>query len=424
MSLLLKNAIYINWQTLEFIKTNILIEEGIDAPIHFYNGIEEFADNELHTIIDCEGKFVTKSFAVGHHHAYSALATGMPAPKKTPQNFLEILQNIWWKLDKALDKEMIEASAFATAIACVKSGATFVIDHHASPNFIEGSLEIIADAFDKVGIGHLLCYEISDRDGLDKAELGLIETENYLKNHQGLVGLHASFTLENNTLQKAFDLINKYNSGIHIHVAEDNYDQEFCQKKYNKQVIERLNDFGFLNNSKTILAHCLHLSDKERDIINNSNAWVVQNTESNLNNKVGHFNGKGLGNLIFLGTDGMHSNMIRSAQWAHFAGLEFDNFAFGDIYHRLRNVHNYLNLNNFKGDGDNNLVVLDYPSPTPMNKENFLGHFLFGLNSGHIQHVISNGKLVVLDRKIQFIDEHDILKFAKEQSERLWMKLI
>jgi cytosine/adenosine deaminase-related metal-dependent hydrolase len=423
MSIILKNATYINWQNLEFIKTNILIEEGKDAAIHFYNGIDEFTDNELHTIIDCESKFVTKSFAVGHHHAYSALATGMPAPKKSPQNFLEILQNIWWKLDKALDKEMIEASAFATAIACAKAGATFVIDHHASPNFIEGSLEIIAKAFEKVGINHLLCYEISERDGFDKAELGLIETENYLKRHQGLVGLHASFTLGDNTLQKASELMNKYQTGIHIHVAEDNYDQEVCQEKYSKQVIERLNDFGFLKSSKTILAHCLHLSDNERNIINNSNAWVVQNTESNLNNKVGHFNSKELGNRIFLGTDGMHSDMIRSAQWAHFAGLEFDSFAFGDIYHRLRNVHNYLNINNFKGDGENNLVVLDYPSATPVNSDNFMGHFFFGLNSGHIQNVISNGKLIVKDRKIQFIDEMEILGFARDQAQRLWKRL-
>jgi cytosine/adenosine deaminase-related metal-dependent hydrolase len=424
MSIILKNATYINWQTLEFSQTNILIEEGSDASIHFYTSIEDIVTDQNHTIIDCTNKFVTKSFVVGHHHAYSALATGMPSPKKNPQNFLEILQNIWWKLDKALDKDMIEASALATAIACAKSGSTFVIDHHASPNFIEGSLEIIARAFEKVGINHLLCYEISDRDGLDKAELGLNETQSYLKKHQGLVGLHASFTLGDETLQKAADLIDKYQSGIHIHVAEDNYDQEDCIKTYGKRVIERLNDNGFLNSSKTILAHCLHLSDNERNIINESKAWVVQNTESNLNNKVGHFNSKGLGNQIFLGTDGMHSDMIRSAQWAHFTGLEFDHFAFGDIYHRLRNVHNYLKTNNIKGDGENNLVVLDYPSATPVNSENFLGHFLFGLNSSYIQHVIANGRLIVKDWKILTIDEERILQFTRQQTSIMWRLLL
>jgi len=423
MSIILKNATYIDWQSLEFKQTNILVEEGVDSSIKFINDLNQIHDIQNHTTIDCEGKFVTKSFVVGHHHAYSALATGMPAPKKSPENFLEILKYIWWKLDKALDNDMIEASALATAIACAKSGATFVIDHHASPNFVEGSLDIIAKAFEKVGISHLLCYEISDRDGLDKAELGLYETEDHLKKHQGLVGLHASFTVGDKTLQKAMDLVNKYWSGIHIHVAEDKYDQEHCLKNYNKRVIERLNDFGVLGPSKTILAHCLHLSDNERDIIKNSNAWIVQNTESNLNNKVGYFNSKGIADRIFLGTDGMHSNMIRSAQWAHFAGLEFDNHSFGDTYFRLRNIHNYFKLVHFKGDGDNNLVVFDYPSATPLDSQNFLAHFLFGFNSGNIQHVISNGKLIVNDRKICTIDEAEVLNFTREQAKRLWEKI-
>ena len=119
---------------------------------------------------------MTKSFAVGHHHVYSALARGMGAPKKNPENFVEILEYIWWTLDKCLDEEMIEYSALTTAIACAKAGSTFVIDHHASPFAVKNSMEIIGKAFDKVGVSHLLCYEISDRDGLEIAEQGLEET--------------------------------------------------------------------------------------------------------------------------------------------------------------------------------------------------------------------------------------------------------
>jgi len=420
MSIILKNATFINWETLEFSNVNILINEGKNGNISFLNVIQ---DNPEHKIIDCTGKIVTRSFAVGHHHAYSAMALGMPAPKQNPSDFLEILKFIWWKLDKSLNKEMIEASALATAMSCARSGATFVIDHHASPNFIEGSLEIIAKAFDKVGINHLLCYEITDRDGIDRAESGLNETENYLKDHQGLIGLHASFTLGDKTLQKAADLMNSYKAGIHIHVAEDMYDQLDSMQKYKKRVIERLNGYGFLDSSKTLLAHCLHLSDNERNIIKESNSWIVQNTESNLNNKVGNFNSKDLGNRIFLGTDGMHSDMIRSAQWAHFAGLNFDAIPFGEIYFRMRNVHKYLNYNQFYGDGENNLIVLDYPSPTPITSENFLGHFLFGINSGHIQHVISDGKMIVRDRKMQTVDEIETLGFILEQALKLWQKM-
>jgi cytosine/adenosine deaminase-related metal-dependent hydrolase len=423
-AILLKNATYIDWGTLDFQQTNILVNEGLDNSITFANKTNEVADKEHVNSLDCSGKLVTKAFAVGHHHVYSALARGMPAPKKTPANFYEKLKYVWWNIDKALDAEMIRASALATAIACAKAGSAFVIDHHASPNAITGSLDIIAEAFEKVGISHLLCYEITDRDGIEKAEKGLSETENYLKKNQALVGLHASFTVGDETMQKAADLIEKYQSGMHIHVAEDLYDQKHCSENYNKRVVERLNDFGLLNSPKTILGHCLHLSDNERFIIKNSKAFVVQNMDSNLNNKVGYFNSEGLGKNIFLGTDGMHSDMIKSAQSAHFMGQNFDEMNFGDANFRLRNVHNYLKINNFKGDGDNNLIVLDYSSPTPISKENFLGHFLFGFSSNDVLHVISDGKLIVKDRKIQTINEKEVLKFANEQAVRLWEKLV
>ncbi|MEA3444841.1 MAG: amidohydrolase family protein [Bacteroidota bacterium] len=423
MAILLKNATYIDWQSLEFKNADILIEEGEPGKIRF------LSSNEKHDIpsnaksLDCTGKYVTKSFAVGHHHAYSALARGMGAPKKSPENFSEILKYIWWTLDKALDKEMIEASALYTAIACAKAGSTFVIDHHASPNFIEGSLEIIAVAFEKVGISHLLSYELSDRDGPKKFEAGLCETENYLKQNQGLIGLHASFTLSDKSLEKAAGLMKQYNSGVHIHVAEDECDYQQCLEVHHKWVVDRLDDFGLLGSSKTILGHCLHLDEIERATIKNSPAWVVQNTESNLNNKVGYFNSEGLGDRIFMGTDGMHSDMLQSAKAAFFVGQGFDNIDFNSAYLRFRNVHNYLKDNNFSGDGENNLIILDYDSPTEFNQDNFLGHFIFGLNSNHIQHVISKGKIIVENRKIQTVDENEILKFSREQSLRLWERM-
>ncbi len=423
MSLILKNASFINWRTLSFSQTNVKIEEGEHGLVSLYDNLNEIKSKPDDEIIDCNGKFVTKSFVVGHHHAYSALARGMPAPQKSPSNFIEILKYIWWNLDKALDKEMIEASALATAMACAKAGTTFVIDHHASPNYISGSLNIIADAFNKVGINNLLCYEITDRDGKDKARLGLSETQKYLANYQGLVGLHASFTVSDDTLKKSVNLMNKTNSGIHIHVAEDSYDQKQCINKHHKRVVERLNDFGVLSSSKTILAHCLHIDDNERNIIKHSPAFVVQNTESNLNNNVGCFNSKGLGNNIMLGTDGMHSDMIRSVQAAFFVGQDIDNIDFTSVYRRFRNAHSYLNSNNFNGDGENNLIVLDYDSPTEINEDNFLSHFVFGLRASHVQHVISNGRLIVKDKIIKTVDEKEVITFTKSQANRLWKKL-
>jgi len=421
MSLFLKDATFVNWETLEFKKSNLKVNQGANGKVEFIETIP--LKTRADQIINCQGQFVTKSFGNAHHHIYSVLSRGMPAPKTTPENFYEILKYVWWNLDKKLDIAMIEASALYAAMESLKSGVTFVIDHHSSPFAIEGSLETIAGAFEFLGVSHLLCYEISDRDGMQTGVEGFTQTEHYLKSSQGLVGLHASFTLSDHSLRRAALLVEKFKSGVHIHVAEDQYDQDHCKINYKKTVVDRLNDFGFLNSSKTILAHCLHLSKSEKKLINESPAWVVENIESNLNNNVGCFNAKGLGSQIMLGTDGMHSDMLRSAQYAYFTGQLTNNVNMADIYTRFRNVHHYIQNNGFAGDCENNLVILDYPSPTEMNSENFLGHFIYGFNSKNVEHVISKGEIVVKDRKLVNMNEEDILGFAREMGNKLWKKL-
>jgi len=419
--ILLKNGTFIDWQTLEFRRTDILVEEGDRGKVQFPS---HTAVGSGVRCLDCTGKFITKAFVNGHHHAYSALTCGMPAPYKNPGNFNEILQYIWWNLDKALDLDIIRSSAMVTAMACAKNGVTFVIDHHASPYAIEGSLETIARAFDEVGVGHLLCYEISDRDGLGIADKGLSETESYLLQKKGLVGLHASFTASDGTLKRAVNLSSQLKSGIHIHVAEAQSDQDHCVKNYSKRVVQRLADAGVLQFPKTILAHCLHLDDHERGLVEGSLAWVVENMESNLNNSVGFFNSKGLGSRIMMGTDGMHSDMLRSAKAAFFAGHNFDNIDYPETYRRFRNVHHYLNTNGFEGDGENNLVVLDYDPSTPFNQTNFHGHFLFGLETRNICHVISNGELIVTNGNPVKVNETEIFAEARIQALRLWERMM
>ena len=416
----LKNCTYINWETLEFLQTDLLVEEGLNGKIHFGSNKEHTGTTE---VIDCSGKFITKSFANGHHHVYSALARGMNAPAKNPQNFPEILQYIWWNLDKNLDLEMIRSSALVTAIASAKSGVTFVIDHHASPFAVKGSLETIAKAFDEVGVGHLLCYEISDRDGLDIAQQGLNETADYLSRRQGLVGLHASFTVGDKTLKQAAELALQTKSGIHVHTAEDKSDEDHCEAYYHERIMERFAKSGVLQFPKTILGHGIHLNKHERSLFEKSPGWVVQNPESNLNNQVGNFNSEGMGSNIMLGTDGMHSDMLRSAKTAYFSGKNFDTIDYSETYRRFRNVHHYLDQNKFQGDEENNLVILDYDTPTPLTTSNFFGHFLFGLDSRHVLHVISKGKLIVKNREVITVNEANILEESKIQAKKLWEKM-
>ncbi len=423
MTLYIKNARFIDWQNLKFTKTDIEVNEGKDGGIKLIDTLPVSSTEPLQ-VVDARGKFVTKSFGCGHHHIYSTLARGMPAPAKTPENFTDILKYVWWNLDKNLDLEMIKASALASALYCAKNGVTFVIDHHASPFAVEGSLVTIKEAFDSIGLSHLLCYEISDRDGEKIRDRGLTETKEYLKaGNQGHVGLHASFTVGDTCLEKAVLLARDCNTGIHIHVAEDLSDQDHCQKFHNKRVIQRLYDAGGLDLSGSIFGHCIYLDEQEKRLLRNSKAWVAQNVESNLNNNVGLANVADYGDRIMLGTDGMHSDMLRSAKAAFYLGQEKEGISFPGIYDRFRNIHRFIKENNFKGDSDNNLVILDYNAPTQMNQDNFLGHFVYGIDSSHVQSVISSGRLIVEDKKLVSANEEDILNFAKEMGCKLWEKL-
>ncbi len=425
MSLYLRDARFIDWQTLELKRTHIKVDEGIAGGISFIDSIpDSVASDKLNKVLDCKGKFVTKSFGCGHHHIYSTLARGMPAPKQIPTNFQEILTYIWWHLDKCLDQDMIEASALASALYCAKNGITFIIDHHASPFAIEGSLSTIAKAFDKVGVAHLLCYELSDRDGPDVSQAGLAEHENYLASGgQGHIGLHASFTVGDELLTQSVELARKHGTGLHIHVAEDNSDQVACLKEHNKRVVKRLYDAGGLALPQTILGHCIHLDNEEKEIIRSSGTWVVQNTESNLNNNVGLANYSQISEKIMLGTDGMHCDMLRSAKAAFLSGQPVEGLAMDMAYTRFRNVHNYIQDAGFKGDGDNNLVVLDYDSPTELTNRNFIGHFIYGINSSHVETVVANGKIIVEDRILKTADEAEILAYARQMGNKLWDKM-
>lgn len=423
MTIYLKDASYIDWQTLSFHKGHYAVYPGHDQGIAPIDQIPSDPDSGEITL-NCEGNLVTRSFGCGHHHIYSTLARGMPAPAKTPENFPEILQYVWWHLDKNLDLDMIRASALASAVYCARNGVTFVIDHHASPFAVENSLKTIRDAFEGVGISHLLCYEMTDRDGKAVREKGLAETESYLaEGNQGLVGLHASFTVEEILLKKAVDLAQKFSTGIHVHVAEDISDQVHSLKTFKNRVIPRFHDAGVLDSPRTLLAHCLHLDPEERKLLAASDAWVVQNVESNLNNNVGLTDYRDYGDRVMLGTDGMHSDMLRSAKAAFFVGQGTEAMGFPEIYQRFRGVHRYLSTNGFSGDGDNNLVILDYNPPTEINGENFLGHFVFGIESMHVKSVIANGQLIVKERTLQTMDENEILEFAREMGLRLWEKL-
>jgi cytosine/adenosine deaminase-related metal-dependent hydrolase len=419
-TLYLADACYIDWRTLAIRRGDIAVHAGARGGIELVDAVPRSGDVR---VIACGGRIVTRSFVVAHHHIYSALARGMPPPSARPRNFVEILERIWWNLDKKLDMDMIRASAYATAIDAARSGCTFIIDHHASPHAARESLHVIAEALEAVGLSHLLCYELSDRDGPDCLRAGVAETEMYLKSNQGLVGLHASFTVSDALLDRAVGMARDRATGVHIHVAEDAWDQQHCEKHHGVRVVQRLHDTGVLDFPTSLLAHCLHLNDMERDLVHDGHAWVVQNTQSNQNNAVGTFDARGLGDRILLGTDGMHSDMLSALRASYLAGQSAGGLSPLQAYRRLRRAHEYLDANGFMGDGDNNLVVLDYPTPTAVTQENWPAHCAYGLGSAHVRTVIAKGKVVVEDGVVTTIDAERELARAAEAAQRLWARL-
>ena len=422
--LYLRDALYLDSETFALTRANLAVAEGPDGSVTCIDAIPPASDRAAtDSVIDCDGRIVTRAFGCGHHHIYSALSRGMPSPPRVPADFPELLELVWWRLDKCLDMDMIRASALVTGMALAKNGVTFCIDHHASPNCVEGSLACIAEALDAVGIGHLLCYEISDRDGMDVAAKGLAEHDRFLgSGGKGHVGLHASFTVSDETLHAAVALARKHDTGVHIHVAEDAYDQRHSIATYGKSAVRRLKDAGALDLPKTILGHCVHLSDADREILAASPCWIAQNVESNCNNNVG-LAAYGYSPNVMHGTDGMHSDMIRSAQAAYFTGIGTEGLSCAGAYARLRNVHRHTALHGSCGDGSNNLVILENTSPTPVHSDNMLGHFFYGLTARDVGVVISQGRVIVSNGRLVTRDEEEILAFAREQAARLWRKL-
>ncbi|MDE2293025.1 MAG: amidohydrolase family protein [Elusimicrobia bacterium] len=372
--------------------------------------------------LDCEGRIAARSFVVAHHHVYSALARGMPPPPRPPKDFVDILKLVWWNLDKKLDRAMVGACALAAAVEALKSGVTFVIDHHASPNAVTGSLHIIAEAFDRAGLGHLLCYELSDRDGPGPRQAGLDEQEAYLAKRQGLVGLHASFTVGDELLRRAVALAERHGTGLHVHAAEAASDEEDCRREHRTSVLERFAAAGVLKSPRTILAHGVHLSAPERALLARSKAWLAQNPESNMNNAVGFLDAKGLPRVM-LGTDGLHADMPASLKAAYFGSQGREGLTPAAALARLRAAHEYLASNGFAGDGEDNLVVLDYAPPTPVTAANWPAHMVFGVSRADVRHVVAQGRLVVKDRRTLTLDEERAMDYARGQAERLWRRL-
>lgn len=395
--------------------------------------------------IDGGGKLAIPGLINAHTHLYSSLARGMSVSPFAPASFTEILEQLWWRLDKALDPESIRASALIGAMEAARCGVTTLIDHHASPNAVPGSLDLLKEEVcDRLGLRGVFCYELTDRDGPERSNQGIEENLRFLDSigepsplFSAQFGLHASFTIDEETIERVASAIPD-GVGVHVHVAEGLEDEARCEADHGLRIVERLDRHGLLRPT-SILVHCLHVDGSEKDLVAERDAVVVHNPRSNMNNAVGLFDMPGFldrGVLTGLGTDGLGANMLAELFTAGILQKHgrSDPLAGGfDALHALLFRNNPriagrllgVELGRIAPGAPADVALLDYAPPTPLRSENVLGHLLFGtaVHSLRVADLFVAGRAILRDGAFVDVDEEAVYAHAREQAERLWDRL-
>lgn len=397
-------------------------------------------------LIDARGGLVMPGFVNAHTHFYGAFARGMPFEGPAPTNFHEILQRVWWRIDKALNMEDVRYSALLGSLEAVRRGTTTLIDHHASPNAVAGSLDAVAKVTLEAGLRACLCYEVSDRDGSRIAQAGVDENERFIEKCRtewadnsriaAAFGLHASFTVDDATLEKTAAVVKKHDAPIHVHVAEGTTDAAMSVEKYQARPIARLDHHGLLDRP-ALLAHCIDLTLEEREVLAARKTWLLHNPQSNMNNAVGTLPicpSLDLGIRVALGTDGFGADMLtemRVLGLIHKAmSLDPRTLGLDKVYQvsmlesaRLASSLLGIKVGALEVGAAGDCVVLDYAPPTPFTPDNFLGHLFFGMPGSHVRTTIAGGQVLMLEGEFQTLDEAAITARSRELAPLCWQRM-
>jgi putative selenium metabolism protein SsnA len=438
--MLITNATIITWEEPNRIIRNeaIAIRSGKILETGSVTSMQEKYGSE--EVLDAHGCIVMPGNICAHTHFYGAFARGMAIPGDAPKGFIEILEKLWWPLDKSLSKEAIKYSALVCQVDAIRHGTTTLIDHHASPNALEGSLDEIRKTVETSGLRVALSYEVTDRDGREKAEAGIAENARFIRSLmdrpdpllRATFGLHASLTLSDETLAKARKACPD-DIGMHIHVAEGLADEEDSLRKSKMRVAYRLNQHGILN-EHAILAHAVHVDDEEMDLINRSGSWVTHQPRSNMNNAVGLPRIEkmmDLGIKVGLGNDGFSNAMWEEWKAAYLSHklihldprrMGADKVARMAIYNNARLVSQLYGqpVGSITPGAQADLIIVDYKPYTEMTPDNLPWHIVFGFHESMIQSTLVAGKVLMKDRMIMTLDELAIASEAMRVSKEIW----
>jgi putative selenium metabolism protein SsnA len=393
--------------------------------------------------LDAKGQLVMPGSICAHTHFYGAFARGLAIPGKPARNFVEILQKLWWRLDRALDEESIRLSALVCLVDAIRNGTTTLIDHHASPNLIDGSLDICAEAIEQAGLRVCECYEVTDRNGPDGAKAGIAENIRFARKLAAQpspllaasFGLHASLTIGPDTLDRCVAEAKTQGLGFHIHVAEDAADEVNSQRRYGMRVGKRLSERGVLG-EKTLSAHCVHVNANEIKLLAKTRTKVSHQPRSNMNNAVGTAPVQRMldaGLCVGLGNDGFSNNMfaeMKAAYLVHKSAAHDPRAMTGDTVTRLAYDNNARIAALFwpKAIGAlvpgayADIVFLDYTPFTPLTAGNLPWQIVFGVDGAHVTTTIVGGKVLMRDRQLLTLDEERIAARALEVAPQVWQR--
>ncbi len=417
-----------------------LVEEDVDIVIVddliTKVGKGEAQKVQADKVIDGRGKTVIPGNVCSHHHYYSGLSRGMLVNAGPQTDFIQVLKEWWWRLDRALDEEACYYSSLICSLDAIASGTTTCIDHHASPSYIAGSLDAIANGMEEIGVRGATCYEVTDRNGgMKEVEAGVQENIRFAKEAKnrslvrGMIGGHAPFTIPDEGLRLMSEAMQETGAGLHLHVAEDKYDVVHSHHMYNLDIMDRLEKFGLLTDN-SLLVHGLWLNEAEVDKLNSYDCFLAHNGRSNMNNNVGYFkNIQKVKNLV-IGTDGCGGNMFEELKLAFFKHKDQGGSWWPSDFVTALNRGNELVGKYFDGTFGKveagykaDLTICDYHAPTPLVKENSPNHFVWGMSSNCVESVMVNGKLVMENHQFPGIDVERIYDEAAKVAQRVWAKV-
>lgn len=366
------------------------------------------------TRLDCAGGSVEPGWVNAHTHLYSGLVPfGMPPPSVPPEDFLQILSRIWWRLDRALDAASLYAAARYYISSALLMGTTSLVDHHESPDMISGSLEILARACGELGIRALLTYGASERNrGETEGQEGLAECRRFLTHSdwsgvRGLVGLHASFTVGDKTISDAARLCQEMNSVLHVHVAEDLSDVYDAQRRGYPGPLERLLDLQALPPG-SVVAHGVYLSAEQVRACQERGLWLVQNPRSNHGNRVGYPKALSYSNRVALGTDGYPASMTDESE---------------ALRDNSQQAGENARIVAARVQAGQSLLAERFGIPFGQLTPFSAADLVVKNPAGKVHHVLVQGHLVVRNGVLLNADSDEIQYVAKKEAARLWANM-